>query len=73
MAQQERNYTLVGVDGNAFCVMAYTSEAMRHCGVEPKTRNAYIAMATSGDYNNLLATSVDVLNKLNNYQPINFN
>lgn len=58
-------FSLVGVDGNAFCIMAYVNEAMRKCDVPAIERNAYAREATSGDYDNLLAVSqkeIDLLN-----------
>lgn len=61
----KQQFTLVGLDGNAFCIMAYVNEAMRKCGVPPKERNAYTMQATGGDYNNLLAVSQGVLDRLN--------
>lgn len=62
----KKHYTLVGVDGNAFAVTAYVQRAMmneRISGIE--IRN-YLAEATLGDYNHLLAVSLDVINRLNN-------
>lgn len=66
MAQPK--YTLVGLDGNAFCIMAYVNEAMRKNGIPPVERNEYTRRATSGDYNNLLAVSQEVLDRLNSHR-----
>ena len=58
-------YTLVGVDGNAYVVMGYVKDAMREVGMNQGEREAYVADATSGDYNHLLRTSMDMLDKCN--------
>ena len=63
MAKKE--YDLVGVDGNAFSVMGYVKRAMRESGFSPEEISEYIAEATSGDYNNLLCVSVDMVDKCN--------
>jgi hypothetical protein len=58
-------YDLVGVDGNAYCVMGYVARAMRECK-KPKTEiDAYHKDATSGDYNHLLAASIAMIDLLN--------
>lgn len=58
-------FDLVGVDGNAFSVMGYVSNAMRRSGFTSKERNEYLADAQSDDYNHLLAVSVDMVEKVN--------
>jgi hypothetical protein len=58
-------YTLVGIDGNAFCVMAYVSRAMRECGKPQTEIDAYYRDAMSADYNHLLAVSVAMIDTLN--------
>jgi hypothetical protein len=47
---------LVGCDGNAFAILGKVSQAMRHAGVPQEDRDAFQKEATSGDYDNLLAT-----------------
>ena len=47
---------LVGEDGNAFSILGRVSGAMRRAGVDRKEIDEFIAEATSGDYNHLLAT-----------------
>ena len=68
-----KRYTLVGVDGNAFCVMGYVINAMKETE-RPLKRphvitlgniDSYKTLAMSGDYNNLLSISMDVLNDIN--------
>ena len=58
-------YDLVGVDGNAFAVMGYVSNAMRRSGFTSKERDEYLADAQSDGYNHLLAVSVDMVEKVN--------
>jgi hypothetical protein len=47
---------LVGEDGNAFSVLGLVLRAMRRAGVAKDERDRFREEATSGDYNNLLAT-----------------
>lgn len=47
-------YTLVGVDGNAFAIMAYTRNAMKECGFGRVDIDEMLEKAQSGDYNNLI-------------------
>lgn len=60
----EEKYTLVGVDGNAFCIMGYTANALKREGLRdlvPKMREE----ATSSDYNHLIVTCMDYIDKAN--------
>lgn len=61
----EPKYTLVGCDGNAFAVMGYVTNAMKKEGKTQAEIRAYRTDAMSGDYNNLLAVSMEVLDELN--------
>ena len=47
---------LAGEDGNAFAILARVDRAMRDAGIDKEERDAFRDEATSGDYNNLLAT-----------------
>ena len=49
---------LTGEDGNAFAVMAKAAAAMRKAGVDKKIIDDYYQEATSGDYDNLLRTTM---------------
>lgn len=65
----KREYTLVGVNGNAFAIMGYVVRAMK---LEHKSKDeidAYIINAKSSDYTHLIAVSVDMCEELNNRQP----
>lgn len=47
---------LVGEDGNAFAILGHVSKAMRQAGISKQERDAFVAEATAGDYDHLLAT-----------------
>jgi len=58
-------YDLVGVDGNAFSIMGYVARAMKRCGKTPTEVTQYRNEAMKGDYNHLLAVSLDMIDALN--------
>ena len=58
-------YDLVGVDGNAFAVMAYVLKAMKECKMSKEEQSDYQTKAMSSDYNHLLAVSVEMIDKCN--------
>ena len=58
-------YDLVGVDGNAYSIMGYVTHAMRKEGYTKEEQDAYLAEAMSGDYDNLVAVSFDMVNRIN--------
>lgn len=58
-------YDLVGVDSNAYSIMGYVQRAMRMEHYSQEEVNNYIKDAKSGDYNHLLATSIDMVDELN--------
>lgn len=60
-----KKYNLVGIDGNAFNVMAYVSRCMREEGMSIDYIREYKSNAMSDDYNNLLCVSMDMIDKLN--------
>jgi hypothetical protein len=49
---------LSGEDGNAFFIMGRVMQAMKRAGVSQEERDLYSKEATSGDYENLLATTM---------------
>lgn len=73
--------TLVGVDGNAFCIMGTVSGWMEEAYDLAKQRSdedgmkafneeavsAYTSDAMSSDYNHLLGVSVKMTDKINKY------
>lgn len=58
-------FTLVGVDGNAFCIMAYTKNAMRQAGFTRQQMAEYQNEVTKLDYNCLIVKSMDILDECN--------
>lgn len=57
-------YTLVGVDGNAYCVMGYTARALKNEGLRDLVEEMQ-KKATSGDYNNLLCVCMEYIDMAN--------
>lgn len=57
-------YTLVGVDGNAYSVMGYTSRALKREGLGNLSEEM-TQKATSGDYQNLLRVCMEYVDKAN--------
>ena len=58
-------YDLVGVDGNAFSVMAYVVKAMRREGFSSASIAEYKKAAMSSGYDNLIAESVKYIDMCN--------
>lgn len=54
----EVSVRLVGEDGNAFAIMGRVSKAMKAAGLPKDEINAYMNEAMSGDYDNLLRTTM---------------
>jgi hypothetical protein len=65
MAKNKKEYSLVGVDGNAYFIMAYVRRAMRECGKSNDEIESYLKEAKSGDYYNLVAVSAEKIDELN--------
>lgn len=63
--KNKKEYSLIGVDGNAFSIMGYVRRAMKETGFTREEIEAYTKNATSGDYNHLLAVSIDMIDKCN--------
>jgi len=61
----KRKYNLVGVDGNAFSLMAYTQNAMKQCKF-PKTEiDDVLNRATKSDYNHLICVLDEAIQRCN--------
>lgn len=58
-------YSLVGVDGNAFSIMGYTSNAMKRAGFSKDDVDRMYKEATSGNYSNLICVCSDWIDKVN--------
>lgn len=63
--KEDRKFSLVGVDGNAYSVMGYVVGAMKTCKKSEDEIKAYTTKAMGGDYYNLLAVSADMIDQLN--------
>lgn len=50
--------SLAGGDGNAFAILGKVNKALRNAGVDKTEIDEYTAQATSSDYDNLLATTM---------------
>ena len=61
----EKTYSLVGIDGNAFSIMAYVSKAMKENGFSKEDIDNYYSEAMSGNYNNLLMVSMKIIDEIN--------
>lgn len=48
---------LTGEDGNAFAILGAVQRGLRRAGVPVAERQKFLAEATAGDYNHLLATA----------------
>ena len=57
-------YSLVGVDGNAFSIMGYTSRALKETGHRDLCDEMF-AKATSGDYNHLISVCMEYIDLAN--------
>lgn len=65
-------YNLVGINGNAYCVMGYVTTAMKevcrktgYSNFGKHAQDAYLADAMSGDYDHLLCVSAQMIDKCN--------
>lgn len=63
MANEEK-YSLIGVDGNAYAIMAYVIKALHKEGVSALI-GPYKEAAMRSDYDNLVAKSIHYLEKAN--------
>lgn len=57
-------YSLVGINGNEYTIMAYVYEALRDEGLNNLVEE-YLKKATSDDYDHLLVVSREYLDKAN--------
>lgn len=58
-------YSLVGVNGNAFSIMGYVTDAMKKTGFSKEDIDDYREHAISGDYDHLVAVSMDLIDQVN--------
>jgi hypothetical protein len=62
MAHEKVTVKLVGEDGNAFAILGRVSKALRRSG-QPEAAKEYLAKATAGDYNHLLAVTMEYVDE----------
>jgi hypothetical protein len=62
MSKYDIDVNLVGQDGNAFFIMSSVQRALRRAGVNQKEVELYVSEATSGNYEHLLATTMEWVN-----------
>ena len=68
-----KKYSIIGIDGNAFCIMGYVCTAMareaHHLGWNgdelAKQKKAYMDDAMSSDYDHLVAISDKMIGRIN--------
>lgn len=60
-----KKYSLIGINGNAYCVMGYVGRAMREVGMSKEEINQYHLNAMSSDYKYLLSVSLDMIDTCN--------
>ena len=53
---------LIGQDGNAFAIMGSIKQALKSAGADKEYIDKYLSEATSGDYDHLLAVSMEYVN-----------
>lgn len=60
-----KKFSLIGVNGNAFCVMGYVIKAMKKAGFLRSDIIEYQRIAEAGDYSALIAKSAHIIEKCN--------
>lgn len=53
--------TLLGVDGNAYAILGYTERQLKRASWPKEDIKQVMDAASSGDYNNVIATCMSVL------------
>lgn len=52
---------LIGTDGNAFAILGRVKDALKQGGQDKEFIDAFLKEATSGDYDHLLCTCMEVV------------
>ena len=60
--QPKPTVKLIGTDGNAFAILGRVKREMRRAGADPDYIDQYLKEAMAGDYNHLLATTMEYVN-----------
>lgn len=58
-------YSLIGIDGNAYYIMAYVRKAMIREKFSKEAIDNYTEKAKSGNYDNLVAVSFEQIEEVN--------
>ena len=61
----KHKYNLVGIDGNAYSIMGYVTNAMKEEGFSKAERDEYLRDAMSSNYDHLLYVSIDYIGQCN--------
>lgn len=61
-APEKPTVKLAGEDGNAFAIMGRVSQALRKAGADKEYIDKYQEEAMSGDYDHLLAVTMEYVN-----------
>jgi hypothetical protein len=59
MAKYNVTVPLSEIDGNAFSIMGAVTKQLRRAGASKEEQDEYFREATSGDYNHLVATTLE--------------
>lgn len=62
MALFDIDVQLTGQDGNAYAIFAAVTRGIRKAGGTQEDEDAFMAEATSGDYDNVLCTTMKYVN-----------
>ena len=60
--QTKPTVKLIGQDGNAFSIMGRVKKALRRAAADKEYVDKYLKESTVGDYNYLLAVSMEYVN-----------
>ena len=59
------NYSLIGINGNAYSIMGYVLRAMKECGFSQEEQELYKKRAMSSNYDHLLRVSIETIDFCN--------
>jgi hypothetical protein len=62
MPKYDITVPLIGEDGNAYAILGRVSRALGRAGADKSEKDAYVAEATAGDYDNLLQVTMKWVN-----------
>ncbi|MCJ7811584.1 MAG: hypothetical protein MUP62_05290 [Dehalococcoidia bacterium] len=62
MTSKKVTVRLIGEDGNAYSILGRVSKALKRSG-QPEAAAEYLARATEGDYNHLLAVTLEYVDE----------